>query len=61
MIFFWEIFEVSLDLFITFNEFNGFYDTTNDILLAVIGALLAAKYFVNKGGYKKQENKILNN
>ncbi len=58
---FWEIFEFSLDFFITFNEFNGFYDTANDILFAIIGAFLAAKYFVDKGCYKKQKNKILNN
>ena len=58
---FWEIFEFSLDFFVVFNEFNGFYDTASDILLAVIGALFAAKYFVSKEYYKKEENKILNN
>lgn len=57
----WEVFEFSLDLFITFNEFNGLYDTASDILLAVIGALFAAKYFIHKEYYKKQENKILDN
>ena len=58
---FWEIFEFNLIFFITFDEFNGFYDTAGDIILAVIGALLATRYFVGKEYYKKQENKILNN
>lgn len=58
---FWEIFEFNLIFFITFNEFNGFYDTAGDILFAVIGAIFSAKYFVSKEHYKKQENKILNN
>ena len=52
---FWEIFEFSLDFFVTFNEFNGFYDTASDILLAVIGAIFSAKYFVSKECYKNKE------
>ena len=58
---FWEIFEFSLDFFVVFNEFNGFYDTASDILLAVMGALLATRYFVNKEYYKKREYNIENN
>lgn len=57
---FWEIFEFSLDLFVTFNEFNGFYDTASDILFALIGAIIAAKYFIDKGYYKGSEHNILN-
>ena len=57
----WEVFEFSLDFFVTFNEFNGFYDTTSDILLALIGAIVVAKYFISKEYYKKQKNKILDN
>ena len=58
---FWEIFEFNIDFFITFNEFNGFYDTISDILFAVGGAILSVRYFVYKEYYKKQENKILDN
>ncbi len=57
---FWEIFEFNLDFFIVFNEFNGFYDTASDILLALIGAIIVAKYFVHRGYYKKSGNNILN-
>lgn len=51
---FWELFEFSLDVLISFNEFNGFCDTASDIILAVIGALLVAKYFISKEYYKEQ-------
>ena len=58
---FWELFEFSLDVKVAFNEFNGFYDTASDIIIAVFGALVAARYFVCKSYYKEHEHNSLDN
>ena len=51
----WEIFEFSLDLFIVFGEFNGFYDTISDLIFAIVGTIIATKYFISREYYKEQK------
>lgn len=57
---FWELFEFSVDVFVSFNEFNGFQDTISDLVFATIGALFAAKYFIYKGYYLEHDCDPLN-
>ena len=51
----WEVFEFSVDTFITLRRQNPF-DTISDILLGLAGGLVGILYFVDKIT-KKQEHK----
>lgn len=47
----WEVFEFSLDKFIVFAD-HDIVDTGSDLVMDMLGAVLAGVYFKNKGYHK---------